>query len=196
MKNYTSTDVCNMFKQYEKHITHVIVAHTYHRPYVASCDTGKFKDVDEAKYISAKLKQTSKDLTYALNCFNKLLYPNSTNKAVRHPLIYKPLSFVTIEGAKPTTDVRKTIHVNISLGNLPSVLTTEDIETLFRHTWHDKAKQSSDIFVTEYYKGNENLGWEGYIVKEGKDVASRMWSDNSIWDVSNCWIPHIAINAD
>ena len=146
MRNYTSTDVCNMFKKYQNHITHVIVAHTHYRPYIASRSEGKFKNIDEEKYISAKLKQTSKDLTYALNCFNKLLYPNSTNKPVRQPLVYKPLSFVTIEGAKATTDNRKTIHVNISLGNLPTILTTEDIETLFRHTWCEKAKQKNNIF--------------------------------------------------
>ena len=129
MRNYTAHDIKDMFDSYKQHVSHVIVAHTYHRPYVANTNVGRFKNVRADNYLKQKLVETSKDTRYALNCFNKLLYPNATNKVVRMPDFYKPLAFVTIEGATETTDRAKTIHANIALGNLPKELTTEDIET-------------------------------------------------------------------
>lgn len=181
-----------MFDRYKQHVSHVIVAHTFHRPYVASTNVGRFKHVRADSYLKQKLLETSKDTRYALNCFNKLLYPNATNKVIRKPDLFKPLAFVTIEGAKETTDRAQTIHVNIALGNLPKALTTEDIETLFRHVWHEKAKQKDDVWVEKY---NEN-DWNGYMVKEGQRDIKRAWNENSFWDVSNCWIPHNALKAD
>ena len=192
MRNYTASDIKDMFDSYKQHVSHVIVAHTFHRPYVASTNVGRFKHVRADSYLKQKLLETSKDTRYALNCFNKLLYPNATNKVIRKPNLFKPLAFVTIEGAKETTDRAQTIHVNIALGNLPKALTTEDIETLFRHVWHEKAKQKDDVWVEKY---NEN-DWNGYIVKEGQRDIKRAWNENSFWDVSNCWIPHNALKAD
>lgn len=171
-----------MYRPYEKHVTHVIVAHTKLRPFYARNN----------RHLEYMLRETQKSCGYALNCFNKLLYPNATNKPVRQPNKYRPLTLVTTEGAHETTDRALTVHVNIALGNLPQVLTTEDIETLFRHTWHIMAKQGNDIKVIPYYKGN----WEGYSLKEGQQNPSRLWKDDSIWDVGNCWIPTNAINAD
>ena len=150
MRNYTAHDIKDMFDSYKQHVSHVIVAHTCHRPYVANTNVGRFKHVRADSYLKQKLVETSKDTRYALNCFNKLLYPNATNKVVRMPDLYKPLAFVTIEGATETTDRAQTIHVNIALGNLPKALTTEEIETLFRHVWHDKAKQKDDVKVMAY----------------------------------------------
>lgn len=196
MRNYTAHDVQEMFKSHEQHISHVIVAHTYHRPYIASQIQGRFKNVKEQAYYTSKIEQTSKDCRYAMNCFAKLLYPKSTNKPVRQPLTYRPLSFVTIEGAKQTNDRKQTVHVNIMIGNLPDCLTTDDIETLFRHAWHDKAKQSEDINVQEYYDAIYGDGFEGYSLKEGQQDKRRVWADDSIWDVSNCWIPHNALKVD
>ena len=130
--------------------------------------------------------------SYALNCFNKMLYPSATNKPVRHPHMYRPLTLVTTEGARWTADRAQTIHVNIALGNLPHVLTTEEIETLFRHTWHDMAKQGTDIKVIEHHGSN----WVGYSLKEAQQQPSRAWDTNSNWDVGNCWIPTAALNTD
>ena len=115
MRNYTAHDIKDMFDSYKQHVSHVIVAHTYHRPYVANTNVGRFKHVRADSYLKQKLVETSKDTRYALNCFNKLLYPNATNKVVRMPDLYKPLAFVTIEGATETTDRAQTIHVNIAL---------------------------------------------------------------------------------
>jgi hypothetical protein len=99
MRNYTAHDIKDMFDSYKQHVSHVIVAHTYHRPYVANTNVGRFKNVRADSYLKQKLVETSKDTRYALNCFNKLLYPNATNKVVRMQDLYKPLAFVTIEGA-------------------------------------------------------------------------------------------------
>ena len=196
MRNYNAQDIEDMFNQYEKHVTHVIVAHTYHRPYVASTNFGRFKHVRADQYIKTKMEQTNKDCRYALNCFYKLLYPTATNKPTRQPELFKPLTFVTIEGANETTDRSKTIHVNISLGNLPSVLNKDDIETLFKHAWHDMAHQSSDVKAYDYYKVDEAAHWAGYSLKEAQQNTRKSWDTNSIWDVTNCWIPHAALNAD
>ena len=138
------------------------------------------------------MAETRKDTRFALNCFYKLLYPSSTNKVIRQPYFYRPLTFVTIEGASETLDSAQTIHVNIAMGNLPKVLNTEDIESLFRHAWHEKAKQQDDIKVMAYNKED----WVGYSLKEAQQQPSRAWSENSIWDVGNCWIPHSALKAD
>ena len=108
------------------------------------------------------------------------------------PDLYKPLAFVTIEGATETIDRAQTIHVNIALGNLPKALTTEDIETLFRHVWHDKAKQKDDVKVMAY----DERDWVGYTLKEAQQQPRRTWDTDSIWDVGNCWLPHSALKAD
>ena len=192
MRNYTAHDIKDMFDSYKQHVSHVIVAHTYHRPYVANTNVGRFKHVRADSYLKQKLVETSKDTRYALNCFNKLLYPNATNKVVRMPDLYKPLAFVTIEGATETTDRAQTIHVNIALGNLPKALTTADIETLFRHVWHDKAKQKDDVKVMAY----DERDWVGYTLKAAQQQPRRTWDTDSIWDVGNCWLPHSALKAD
>ncbi len=196
MRNYNASDIESLFNQYEQHVSHVIVAHTYHRPYVASKDVGRFKNVRADQYLRAKLLETGKDLRHALNCFNKLLYPSHTNRTKQNPHLFRPLTFVTIEGANETADRAKTIHVNISLGNLPSVLNTEDIETLFRHAWHEKAHQSSDVRAYEYSRVDGHFRWMGYSLKEAQQAPHKAWDMDSIWDVSNCWIPHAALKAD
>ena len=162
MRQYNAKDIESMFNQHEQHVSHVVVAHTLHRPYVASTDVGRFKHVRADQYIKTKMEQTSKDTRHALNCFYKLLYPTHSNRPTQNPNLFKPLTFVTIEGANQTTDRSQTIHVNISLGNLPSVLNTDDIETLFRHAWHDMAHQSTDVKAYDYYKVDEASHWAGY----------------------------------
>ena len=196
MRDYTADDIKQMFNQYEQHIQYVIVAHTNHRPYTVCRNEEALRTVNAEKWTGAKLTQTSKDTRYALNCFNRLLYPNATNNTRRNPLLYRPFTFVTIEGARATTDKQQTIHVNIAIGNLPAALNKDDIETLFRHTWHEKAKQANDIKVIDYYEARKGDGWLGYSLKEAQQQPSRAWDESSIWDVTNCWIPHHAINTD
>ena len=196
MKNYTAQDIEAMYRPYEKHITHVVVAHTLHRPYIASTDIGRFKNVRPDQYVRGKMIETSDNLRHALNCFNKMLYPAHSNRPKQNPFVFKPLTFVTIEGAKVTTDRSQTIHVNISLGNLPSSLNADDIETLFRYAWHNKAHQSSNVKAYDYKQINGESRWMGYSLKEAQQNKNRSWDTDSIWDVSNCWIPHDALQAD
>jgi hypothetical protein len=154
MRNYTAHDIEAMYRPYEKHITQVTVAHTKLRLYIAKNEV----------QLESMLTETRKACTYALNCFSKLLYPSATNKPVRQPHKYRPLTLVTTEGARWTAVRAQTVHVNIALGNLPQVLTTEDIETLLRHTWHNMAKQGTYIKVIEHHGSN----WVGYSLKEAQ----------------------------
>jgi len=196
MNNYNAKDIESFFNQYEQHVSHVIVAHTKHRPYVASIDVGRFKHVRTDEYVRSKILETSKDLRHAMNCFSKLLYPLHSNRPKQNPNTFMPLSFVTIEGAKQTTNRSQTIHVNIAIGNLPAVLKTEDIETLFRHAWHEMAHQSSDVKAYDYTQVEGQSRWMGYSLKEAQQNTHKAWDINSIWDVGNCWIPHAALKAD
>ena len=184
MRNYTADDIEKFANEYEQHFTHTVVAHTHMRP------CGK-----KTEQIERMAMQAKRDCRHALNCFNKLLYPSATNKPVRRPDMFRPLTFVTLEGAKETADRALTIHFNITLGNLPAILTTEDIGTLFRHAWHDMAHLSSNITADDYYKGNQSR-WSGYTLKEAQQEKRKAWTTDGTWDVENCWIPHAAFNAD
>lgn len=184
--NYTAEDISKFFSAHESKITHNLVAHTKFRPYLAS----------QAK-IDAMAEEAKRILRYSLNVFSKSLYPTQTNLPVRKPEIYRPLSLVTIENIKETTEAEQTIHFNISLGNLPKHLNTTQIDILFRHAWHVKAKQSNDIYLTHKndYPASPQK-WFGYIVKDANKSRKLAWDTCGTWDVLNCWIPHNAINTD
>ncbi len=190
--HYTAHDIKEFLGRYESHFTYVIVAHTRFRPYI---DPIKGKHTNLQKRIAIQVEQTKKDLRLALNIFNKLLYPDATNKARRHPHIYRPLTFVTIEGARETTERAQSIHVNITLGNLPKVLTADDIHVLFTEAWHRRAGQSHNIKVIDYVKGTDNQ-WTGYSLKEAQQAPYKAVDTGGIWDVENCWIPTAALAAD
>lgn len=196
MNQYTAEHIEDFFNQYEKYIRYVIVAHTKHRPYAAYKEIGLFNQDKTNRYTQSKLEQTTKDLRHALNCFNKLLYPSSPNRPRQNPLLFRPLTLVTIEGADVTLDRSKTIHVNIAMGNLPSILTVDDVETLFKHAWHELAHQSQDVRAYDYRRINDQSRWSGYSLKEAQQAPRKAWDTNSIWDVGNCWIPHTALKAD
>jgi hypothetical protein len=184
--NYTAENISNFFNEHESMVTHNLVAHTKFRPYLASNSK-----------IDAMAEEAKRNLRYALNVFSKSLYPNQSNLIVRKPEIYRPLSLVTIENIKETTDEEQTIHFNISLGNLPKHFNTTYIEILFRHAWHVKAKQSNDIYLTHKndYPANPQK-WFGYIVKDANKCGKLAWDTNGTWDVLNTWIPSNAINTD
>jgi len=185
MRNYTAFDIQRMFHAQKHNVSHVIVAHTKFHTYRKS-----------ARQVQLMAEEAKKGCRHALNCFAKLLYPNATNKPVRNPSMYRPLSLVTIEGLNANdTEHALTIHFNISLGNLPGILTTEDIGKLFRHAWHDKAQLADDIAIFDYYIKNEER-WMGYSLKEAQQTQQLAWTTDGTWDVQNCWIPHAALIAD
>lgn len=185
-RQYTKQDVVNWFDQYSNHISHVIVAHTHIRPVVANKRLIAFE-----RFKQQSLQQTSKSLRHALNCLDASLYPNQSNKVKRNKFEFKPLTFVTIEGAKETTDPAQTVHVNILLGNLPNTITTAQLEQLFRQAWVTKTRQSSNVFVTEYQ--HQAGKFSGYMLKETDKDKRLIWGDNSIIDIENCWIPRKAL---
>lgn len=159
----------------EKHITHYVVAHSYYHPYKK-----EDKDIERMKF------NLSKDLRYARNCFNKELYGNG---AKRKPMLYQPLLIPTLEGTLDRARKELTLHYNIYLGNLPKQLTVEDVKTLWTYCWHDKAKQSNDIFITKPIK-NTNIHLLDYGTKEAQ------YGNIECWDFENTQIPYTALNAD
>jgi len=186
MNNYTANDISTFFQQYDPWVTHYAVLQSEWRPY------GLPQSIIN-KYI-AKVKN---ELHYALNIFAKLLYPTNTNYPIRKPYCYRPLTFVTIEGARETNDPEQTIHANICLGNIPKHLTATHIEIYLRYAWHVRAKQPNDIFVESIKDYPSDTGrLFRYVVKEGQTDRSKAWSTDGIWDVENCWIPHQALAAD
>jgi hypothetical protein len=184
--NYKTKHILEFFEQHESKITHVVVAQTKFRP----CRKSQAA-------IDAMATQAKKDLRHALNCFAKQLYPNHSNLVTRKPHVYRPLSLVTIENIKETTDPQQTIHFNITLGNLPKHLCTTMIDIHFRHVWHLKAHQQNDIYTEAVadYPGTIQR-WLGYTLKDTKKDSKLAWTTNGTWDVENCWIPQAAINTD
>ena len=159
----------------QKHITQYVVAqshfHTYH------------KMEWEIERMSVSLK---KDLRHARNCFNKELYGNG---ARRKPLIYQPLLIPTLEGTKKTTSPKHTLHYNIYLGNLPKILTTEDIKELWTYCWVEKAHQKNDIYITEPLANTQS-----HLLYYG--TKETQIGNLSCWDFENTQIPYNALNAD
>ena len=184
--NYTANDIAEFFTAQEHLVTHVIVAQTKFRPYRKS-----------KQAIDAMATEAKKDLRHALNCFGKQLYPNQTNLVTRKPHQYRPLTLVTIENIRETTDEQQTIHFNISLGNLPKRLCTTMIDIHFRHAWHIKTHQQNDIYTQAVadYPSNQRK-WFSYSIKDANKDSKLAWTTNGTWDVENCWIPQAAINTD
>lgn len=184
VKKYCAKDIENFFKLQDQHITHVLVAHTRSHVY----------NKTQAQ-INELARTARKDLRHALNHFGCLLYPTAQNRARRNPYKYRPLTLVTLEGARETNNPALTLHFNICLGNLPKILTTDDIQILFTHAWHDKAHQSADVMAYDY-KNHPSKTWLGYQLKEAQQRPNLAWETSGIWDVENCWIPHAAFSAD
>ncbi len=191
MEQYGIEHWNDFVKQYDKYITHTVVAHTKLRAYTTAVQNSW----QEQERLMRLNELANKHCRYALNLFNGLLYYGHSSLVKRKPLIYRPLTFVTLEGAKATTDARQTLHLNISLGNLPKQFTTADIETLFKYAWYDLAGQSDDIKVQEYYR-QEGKDWTSYTGKEANYDRQRVHGDNSIIVTGSCWIPHTALGVD
>jgi hypothetical protein len=131
----TANTIRDFLDKQQKHITHYVVAQSYFHTY------------QKEDWEIERMRNTLiKDLRHARNCFNKELYGNGGR---RKPLEYQPLLIPTLEGTKQTASPKHTLHYNIYLGNIPTVLTTDDIKTLWTYCWVEKAHQKDDIYITE-----------------------------------------------
>ena len=171
----TANTIRNFLDTQQRHITHYVVAQSYCRPYHR-----------EDWEIVRMCRDLSKDLRHARNCFNKELYGNG---ARRKPLIYQPLLIPTLEGTKNRANPKLTLHYNIYLGNIPKILTTEDIKELWTYCWHTKANQSNDIYITEPLANTQS-----HLLHYG--TKETQFGNISCWDFENTQIPYNALNID
>ena len=171
----TANTIRDFLDKQQKHITHYIVTQSYYHPYHQS-----------PQAVEHMARNLQKDLRHARNCFNREHYGNG---ARRKPLTYQPLFIATLEGTKNTSNPQLTLHYNIYLGNLPKILTTEDIKTLWTHCWVDKAQQRDDIYITEPLANTES-----YLLHYGTKEAQ--FGNTSCWDFENTQIPYSALNID
>ena len=171
----TASTIRDFLDNQHKHITHYVVAqshfHTYH------------KADWEIERMCASLR---KDLRHARNCFNKELYGNG---ARRKPLLYQPLLIATLEGTKNTTKPESTLHYNIYLGNLPKILTTEDVNELWTYCWVEKAHQKNDIHTTDTLANTQS-----HLLRYG--TKETQIGNLDCWDFENSQIPYNALNID
>ncbi len=181
--NYTADEITKFLSQYKEHISHVCVLHTGIHTFGLSQNA-----------IDRKTDEAKRDLRHALNVFCRSLYPEHPNYPRRKPLLYRPLCFVTIEGAQETLDAAQTVHFNLSLGSLPSKLSTQQIAHYIRHAWCEVVGQSDDIFVGDVKAHSADVcRWIGYGVKEAQKDRKKAWLTEGVWDVCNSWIPHEAL---
>jgi hypothetical protein len=159
----------------KNHITYYVVAQSYYRPYHAT-------DI-AVERMATNLK---KDLRHARNCFNKELYGNG---ARRKPLTYQPLLIPTLEGTKNTSNPKLTLHYNIYLGNIPKILTDDEVKTLWIHCWHTKANQSNDVYLTK-----PAFATTAHLINYG--TKELQIGNTSCWDFENTRIPYNALGAD
>ena len=165
----------NFLDKQSNHISHYIVAQSYYRPY------HQLPLAIERMSNSLRL-----DLRHARNCFNKELFGNG---AKRKPLLLQPLLIPTLEGTKNTTNPKLTLHYNIYLGNLPKILTTEDIKELWTYCWVEKAHQNNDIYITKPLANTQSR-----LLRYG--TKETQIGNLSCWDFENTQIPYNALSTD
>ncbi len=171
----TAETIREFLDKQSKHITHYLVAHSNYSAYK--------KDSLDIERMTFNLR---KDFRHARNCFNKELYGNG---AKRKPLLLQPLLIPTIEGTKNTANPRLTIHYNIYLGNLPKLLTTDEIKELWTYCWVEKAHQKNNVYITQPLANSQS-----HLLRYGTKEAQ--FGNYSCWDFENTQIPYNALNAD
>ena len=171
----TTETIRDFLNQQSKHITHYIVAHSNYSAY--------HKDAKDIERMTFNL---GKDLRHARNCFNKELYGNG---ARRKPLTYQPLLIPTLEATTNTVNPKLTLHYNIYLGNLPKILTEDDVKTLWTYCWHTKANQSNDVYLTK-----PTFGTTAHLINYG--TKELQIGNIDCWDLENTQIPYNALYAD
>ena len=176
MRRYTKEDIARFAYENAHMMQYYIVAQTHFRPF----------NKTDARIAQAR-DDTAKALKHALNCFTSEVNAGHASRAKRKPHIYRPATFATIECSSASALRHQTMHVNVLVGNLPGILTAQDVQTLFRHCWLNKAQQADDVHVCNY-DGSRRL--IDYTLKEGSI------GDIGIWCVENTFIPRAALHAD
>ena len=176
MRQYTKADITRFAYEHAHLMQYYIVAHTHFRPHNKS----------DARIAQAR-SDTAQALKHALNCLTSEVNIGHASRAKRKPHIYRPATFATVECCSASALRHQTMHVNILIGNLPGILTAQDVQTLFRHCWTNKAEQADDTYVTKY-DGSTRL--IDYTLKEGNT------GDTGSWCVENTFIPRTALHAD
>ena len=171
----TTETIRDFLDKQQMHITPYLVAQSYYFAYQK-----QDKDIERMKF------NLGKDLRHARNCFNKELYGNGSK---RKPQLYQPLFIPTLEGTREIANPQKSFHYNIYLGNIPKVLTTEDIQTLWIYCWVNKAHQKNDIYITPALENTKT-----HLLSYGTKEAQ--FGNLSCWDFENTQIPYSALNAD
>lgn len=176
MRQYTKADIARFAYEHAHLMQYYIVAHTLFRPHNKS----------DARIAQAR-SDTAQALKHALNCLTSEVNIGHASRAKRKPHIYRPATFATVECCSASALRHQTMHVNILIGNLPGILTAQDIQTLFRHCWTNKAQQADDVYVTKY-DGSTRL--IDYTLKEGSIGNVDNWCDK------NTFFPSTALHAD
>jgi hypothetical protein len=174
---YNHQTISDFLKSYSTSITHVAVAHTPFYTYNAS-----------DRQLERWSAEARKQCWFFRRCFSQYLYGA---KAHRKPHLYQPLLLTTLEGTRETNKPGLSIHYNFAIGNVPGVLTTEELKQVFTYCWVDKAGLSrKKIWLEEAWVGRQS-GWLQYGTKEAKDIGNL-----ETWDFENTQIPHLALTAD
>jgi hypothetical protein len=175
MQMYTVNDIRQFLCQYSPHVTHLAVGHTSFYTYEKS-----------RRWIESRSDTARQQFRHFRNCFNQFLY---CAKANRNPKMHAPLMLTALEGKDVTDEIGKTLHFHIALGNLPTVLTTDELRKVFTHCWVNEAKLSGKgIWFEEANKVMEaDNRWLYYTTKEAK--KGNEWA----WDVDNTQIPTLAL---
>lgn len=169
----TASDIRSYLCAYQQHVTHCAVGHTKLHTYHCT-----------PRQLVAMEADAKQGCRKALNAFSQFLRGAKANRKQQE---YSPLVITTLEGVTDTGVKAHTIHYHFALGNIPSVLTTDELRQVFRHCWVDIAGLSSKgLWLAEAYEDNAQ-GWINYITKEAErgNVAT--------WDFENTRIPHIAL---
>jgi hypothetical protein len=178
MKRYRAEDIEEFVEQHKWMMKYYIVAHTNFRPANQS-----------AAAIQNAMYRAERDLKYALNCFSSEVNYGHSSRAKRKQDLYRPASFATLECIDAAAVRSRTLHINLLIGNIPSVLTKSDVEALFKYCWIDKAKQADDMEVA-HFDGNRRL--IGYTLKESQQANDI----DGVWSVMNTHLPQSPVFAD
>ena len=78
---------------------------------------------------------------------------------------YLPIFVPVIEGTVNTYDRNRTLHIHLSVGNLPERYTEKDLLGIYRGCWLSTPYAADDVVMVPLWSGAED-GWGNYLTKE------------------------------